>query len=298
MASSTPITTIPNLAAANIDSTARTLTVSNGLTYLAPISGFFYNNAIPYSALSSSPLSWTYSGNLGVGTTTPTTKLQVNGVVTATGFAGNLTGNVTGNASTATLATSAATAATATLATSATNATNASTATLATSAATAATATNATNAANATNATNATTATTVSDNAITTAKILNANVTAAKLNGAQTGTAPIYGVRAWVTFAGNRAVGTCPISASGNVTSVTKIATGQYSVRMTTAMPFSGYAVVSTGSGTTSTESGRVIFTLSARTLDTFVVGSQANTNGDASGNFSDSTTVSLIVIA
>jgi hypothetical protein len=35
---------------------------------------------------------------------------------------------------------------------------------------------------------------------VTTAKILDANVTAPKLSGAQTGTAPIYGVRAWVNF--------------------------------------------------------------------------------------------------
>jgi hypothetical protein len=37
---------------------------------------------------------------------------------------------------------------------------------------------------------------------VTTAKILDANVTAPKLSGAQTGTAPIFGVRAWVNFDG------------------------------------------------------------------------------------------------
>jgi hypothetical protein len=40
---------------------------------------------------------------------------------------------------------------------------------------------------------------------VTTAKILDANVTAPKLDGAQTGTAPIYGVRAWVNFDGTTA---------------------------------------------------------------------------------------------
>lgn len=37
---------------------------------------------------------------------------------------------------------------------------------------------------------------------VTTAKIADAAVTAPKLNGAQTGTAPIYGCRAWVNFNG------------------------------------------------------------------------------------------------
>ena len=42
------------------------------------------------------------NSRIGIGTSEPTTALQVNGTVTATTFAGNLTGTVTGNASTAT----------------------------------------------------------------------------------------------------------------------------------------------------------------------------------------------------
>ena len=42
------------------------------------------------------------NSRVGIGTSEPTTALQVNGTVTATTFAGNLTGTVTGNASTAT----------------------------------------------------------------------------------------------------------------------------------------------------------------------------------------------------
>lgn len=65
-------------------------------------------------------------------------------------------------------------------------------------------------------------------------------VTAPKLSGAQTGTAPIFGARAWVTFNGS----TATIAASGNMPSVTKNATGNYTLNFTTAMlSSSGYAV-------------------------------------------------------
>lgn len=41
---------------------------------------------------------------------------------------------------------------------------------------------------------------TLDNNVVTTAKIADANITAPKLDGAQTGTAPIYGIRAWANF--------------------------------------------------------------------------------------------------
>lgn len=41
---------------------------------------------------------------------------------------------------------------------------------------------------------------TLDDNSVTTSKITDANITAPKLSGTQTGTAPIFGIRAWVNF--------------------------------------------------------------------------------------------------
>lgn len=77
-------------------------------------------------------------------------------------------------------------------------------------------------------------------------------IKAAELDGAQTGTAPIYGCRAWVNFDGTGTIGTNQtIRASGNVTSVLKNGTGDYTVNFTTAMPDANYAAVAMGlSGT------------------------------------------------
>jgi len=93
------------------------------------------------------------------------------------------------------------------------------------------------------------------DSNVTTAKIANANITAAKLSGAQTGDAPIYGVRAWVVFdmTRNAAGGTDSLNtaryiyASGNVSSVTKNATGDFSVSFTTSLPDANFTYAGSG---------------------------------------------------
>ena len=85
---------------------------------------------------------------------------------------------------------------------------------------------------------------------VTTAKIADSNITAPKLDGAQTGTAPIYGVRAWAVFdmTRNSSGGSDTLNtnrfvySSGNVSSVTKIDTGRFQVNFTTAMPNANYA--------------------------------------------------------
>lgn len=78
------------------------------------------------------------------------------------------------------------------------------------------------------------------DNSVLTADIANAQVTAAKLDGAQSGSAPIYGARAWVNFNGE---GTVAIRASGNVSSITDNGVGEYVVNLITAMLDADYAV-------------------------------------------------------
>jgi len=74
-----------------------------------------------------------------------------------------------------------------------------------------------------------------------------------KLNAS--GSAPIYAARAWARF---NAAGT--IDGSGNIASVTKNSTGNYTVTFTTAMPDANYTVTtSTHTTTSSAAAGRVI---------------------------------------
>lgn len=57
---------------------------------------------------------------------------------------------------------------------------------------------------------------------------------------APVGTAPGYMARAWVNFNGT---GTVTIRASGNVSSITDVGVGTYTVNLTNAMPDTNYAV-------------------------------------------------------
>jgi hypothetical protein len=105
----------------------------------------------------------------------------------------------------------------------------------------------------------------LADGGIVTAKIADANITAAKLNGAQTGSAPIYGARAWANFNGTTTPPT--IGASGNVASVTRNSTGNYTVTFTTAMQDASYSAIVTGSAdfhtATSLASGSLVIVTS-----------------------------------
>lgn len=88
----------------------------------------------------------------------------------------------------------------------------------------------------------------IADSAVSSAKIANASVTASKMDGEQTGSAPVFGCRAWVNFNGNAGSTVdgefrCTIRASGNVSKVVRTATGVYLITFTTAMPDANYAL-------------------------------------------------------
>jgi hypothetical protein len=61
------------------------------------------------------------------------------------------------------------------------------------------------------------------------------------------GSAPMFACRAWVNFNGT---GTVAIRASGNVSSITDNAAGDYTVNFTTAMPDGNYGIFAEGRGT------------------------------------------------
>jgi hypothetical protein len=61
-----------------------------------------------------------------------------------------------------------------------------------------------------------------------------------KFNSGYGSVATAYGCRAWVNFNGT---GTVAIRASGNVSSITDVNTGEYRVNFTNAMPNANYAV-------------------------------------------------------
>lgn len=85
----------------------------------------------------------------------------------------------------------------------------------------------------------------IDSNALDTNIDVSGSVTAdsINLNAGYGSDAPIYGVRAWVNFVGT---GTVDIRDSGNVSSVTDNATGDYTINFTSALPDVNYAAVGT----------------------------------------------------
>jgi hypothetical protein len=81
---------------------------------------------------------------------------------------------------------------------------------------------------------------------VTTGNVVDGSITAPKLNGAQTGNAPIYGVRAWGRFDGTGASPITPIY-GGNIASITRSSLGVFVVLFTTPMIDANYSVVVSG---------------------------------------------------
>lgn len=75
---------------------------------------------------------------------------------------------------------------------------------------------------------------------------LNGSITAPKLDGGQTGSAPIFGIRAWANFNGNNPV---TVRGSGNVLAIADLSAGTYRVTFDEDLPNANYTVIAMGSG-------------------------------------------------
>lgn len=73
----------------------------------------------------------------------------------------------------------------------------------------------------------------------------------------KTGTAPVFGVRAFCVWDATGSTGATTPQASGNIGTLTKDASGQWTVTFTTAMPDANYAVTYTGGGTSASASAQ-----------------------------------------
>ena len=129
----------------------------------------------------------------------------------------------------------------------------------------------------------------IANDAVGTAEIINGNVTAAKLSGAQSGTAPIYGARAWVNFDGTGTIGTNQtIRASGNVASVFKNGTGDFTVTFSTAMPDANYVVLVSSDNTGTSAPNAFVDSATAPTTSAVRIGftNNAGTRTENTQNF------------
>ena len=86
-------------------------------------------------------------------------------------------------------------------------------------------------------------------------------------NGPTSGTAvtksttlPIFACRAWVNFNGDSVDGTnCAIRASGNVSSVVRTGTGQFTINFATDMPDTNYVMIGSSGNDGTTTNARAV---------------------------------------
>lgn len=109
--------------------------------------------------------------------------------------------------------------------------------------------------------------------------ITDASVTAAKLSGAQTGSAPIFGARAWGQVTNNGSTAT--LTAGGNVASVSRVGTGTVTINFTTALPNANYAAIVQYDGSSGAiwtrAQNRATGSFEAQTLNTSATGQDAD---------------------
>ena len=116
--------------------------------------------------------------------------------------------------------------------------------------------------------------------ATTASTVSNGAITAAKLDGAQSGSAPVYGVRAFVQFEGRNTNGSCTIRSSGNISSVSRTATGKYTVNFSTPMQSLYYAVTCSASSSNVARiacADRATAALSSIEIETYTSGGTAD---------------------
>jgi hypothetical protein len=91
------------------------------------------------------------------------------------------------------------------------------------------------------------------------------SITPAKLNGAQSGSAPIFGARAWCRFNGTT-TGTNAPTAGGNVSTVARTGAGVYTITFATAMEDANYCVTLAASYANSVDAIDYVLATSAGT--------------------------------
>jgi hypothetical protein len=107
------------------------------------------------------------------------------------------------------------------------------------------------------------------------------------------GNAPLFSARAFVTFAGN--VSTPIVLESGNVSSVSKSATGQFTVNFGTSLPTANYAVTIAGRKFNDIDNANFVSTYGTLTTTLPTTSSCPLTVGDTSGNLRDCPSVSVV---
>ena len=131
---------------------------------------------------------------------------------------------------------------------------------------------------------------TIQANTVTSAKIVDGAIAGADLSGAQSGSAPVYGCRAWCVFDGTLTGTNAPL-AGGNVTNVVRNAVGDYTVNFTTAMQDTLFSL--TGSAGRTGDGNNFIGEVGTRTVSSVRFTNKA---GGAAPTNTDANTVSVVV--